>query len=208
MCFQVYCTGFDDCLQWRHGLHVWLLLRPYSTYKTLAKKDLGRLHRWWICYRSFRTWCKLNGFFYCYIIICLKQFFLCRFPICCANTHTLSVQLNLMKKLVKWHSIVNLRPSSDLRNTHCPLHSLLLPEWYFYYSIYLFVFTLKYILNWFFLQLLGRDTVTIIPFMLHSLSMSMFSSVIGPFGGFFASGFKRAFKIKVYFIILFYRKII
>ena len=50
--------------------------------------------------------------------------------------------------------------------------------------------------------------MTIIPFMLHSLSMSMFSSVIGPFGGFFASGFKRAFKIKVYFITLFYRKII
>lgn len=37
----------------------------------------------------------------------------------------------------------------------------------------------------------------IIPFLLHSLSMSVFSSVIGPFGGFFASGFKRAFKIKV-----------
>lgn len=34
------------------------------------------------------------------------------------------------------------------------------------------------------------------PFMLHSLSLSVFSSVIGPFGGFFASGFKRAFKIK------------
>lgn len=34
------------------------------------------------------------------------------------------------------------------------------------------------------------------PFLLHSLSMSIFSSVIGPFGGFFASGFKRAFKIK------------
>ena len=27
--------------------------------------------------------------------------------------------------------------------------------------------------------------------------MSTFASVIGPFGGFFASGFKRAFKIKV-----------
>ncbi|XP_058120260.1 phosphatidate cytidylyltransferase, photoreceptor-specific isoform X2 [Anopheles ziemanni] len=39
-------------------------------------------------------------------------------------------------------------------------------------------------------------TVTMYPFMLHSLSMSIFSSVIGPFGGFFASGFKRAFKIK------------
>ena len=45
----------------------------------------------------------------------------------------------------------------------------------------------------------GRETIIIIPFMLHSLSMSVFSSVIGPFGGFFASGFKRAFKIKVRF---------
>ncbi|XP_066591285.1 phosphatidate cytidylyltransferase, photoreceptor-specific [Prorops nasuta] len=42
----------------------------------------------------------------------------------------------------------------------------------------------------------GRATVTFCPFLLHSLSMSVFSSVIGPFGGFFASGFKRAFKIK------------
>ncbi|EEB20080.1 Phosphatidate cytidylyltransferase, photoreceptor-specific, putative [Pediculus humanus corporis] len=41
-----------------------------------------------------------------------------------------------------------------------------------------------------------KNTVTIYPFLLHSLSMSLFSSVIGPFGGFFASGFKRAFKIK------------
>jgi len=34
------------------------------------------------------------------------------------------------------------------------------------------------------------------PFMIHSISMAIFASVIGPFGGFFASGFKRAFKIK------------
>nr|CFW94212.1 Eka CD synthase protein [Euperipatoides kanangrensis] len=40
------------------------------------------------------------------------------------------------------------------------------------------------------------QTITIIPFLLHSLALSTFSSVIGPFGGFFASGFKRAFKIK------------
>ncbi|CAG2165131.1 unnamed protein product [Oppiella nova] len=39
-------------------------------------------------------------------------------------------------------------------------------------------------------------TVTMCPFVLHSLSLSLFSSIIGPFGGFFASGFKRAFKIK------------
>ncbi|KAK0099158.1 hypothetical protein PV326_004317 [Microctonus aethiopoides] len=41
-----------------------------------------------------------------------------------------------------------------------------------------------------------KNSLTVYPFMLHSLSMSVFSSVIGPFGGFFASGFKRAFKIK------------
>lgn len=28
------------------------------------------------------------------------------------------------------------------------------------------------------------------------MALSLFSSIIGPFGGFFASGFKRAFKIK------------
>ncbi|XP_077289246.1 CDP-diacylglycerol synthase [Arctopsyche grandis] len=41
-----------------------------------------------------------------------------------------------------------------------------------------------------------RESLTMYPFMVHSLSLSVFSSVIGPFGGFFASGFKRAFKIK------------
>lgn len=48
-----------------------------------------------------------------------------------------------------------------------------------------------------YLQLKWKSTITVYPFMLHSLSLSVFSSVIGPFGGFFASGFKRAFKIKV-----------
>ena len=40
-------------------------------------------------------------------------------------------------------------------------------------------------------------TVTVYPFVLHSVAMSVFASFLGPFGGFFASGFKRAFKIKV-----------
>lgn len=34
------------------------------------------------------------------------------------------------------------------------------------------------------------------PFQFHALAFSVFASTIGPFGGFFASGFKRAFKIK------------
>ncbi|GAB0094580.1 Phosphatidate cytidylyltransferase [Sergentomyia squamirostris] len=45
------------------------------------------------------------------------------------------------------------------------------------------------------IQLYGWN-FTYFPFMIHSLWLSLFSAVIGPFGGFFASGFKRAFKIK------------
>lgn len=42
----------------------------------------------------------------------------------------------------------------------------------------------------------GSNKITIYPFVIHAFWMSLFSSIIGPFGGFFASGFKRAFKIK------------
>ncbi|XP_055333264.1 phosphatidate cytidylyltransferase, photoreceptor-specific-like [Paramacrobiotus metropolitanus] len=45
-------------------------------------------------------------------------------------------------------------------------------------------------------RMLGLKHLRIYPFVWHCLSLSVFSSVIGPFGGFFASGFKRAFKIK------------
>ena len=38
--------------------------------------------------------------------------------------------------------------------------------------------------------------VYLYPFQIHALALSVFASTIGPFGGFFASGFKRAFKIK------------
>ena len=41
-----------------------------------------------------------------------------------------------------------------------------------------------------------KETVTFYPFFIHCFFMSLFASIIGPFGGFFASGFKRAFKIK------------
>eukprot|EP00088_Acartia_fossae_P010156 TRINITY_DN15022_c0_g1_i1.p1 TRINITY_DN15022_c0_g1~~TRINITY_DN15022_c0_g1_i1.p1 ORF type:complete len:454 (-),score=116.52 TRINITY_DN15022_c0_g1_i1:380-1741(-) len=41
-----------------------------------------------------------------------------------------------------------------------------------------------------------KETITIYPFLIHAFFMSIFASSIGPFGGFFASGFKRAFKIK------------
>jgi phosphatidate cytidylyltransferase len=41
-----------------------------------------------------------------------------------------------------------------------------------------------------------HKVVYIYPIQLHSIILSIFASVIGPFGGFFASGFKRAFKVK------------
>lgn len=41
-----------------------------------------------------------------------------------------------------------------------------------------------------------RSTISILPVQLHSIVLSIFASLIGPFGGFFASGLKRAFKIK------------
>ncbi|XP_072570557.1 phosphatidate cytidylyltransferase 1-like [Paramormyrops kingsleyae] len=45
-------------------------------------------------------------------------------------------------------------------------------------------------------NVLGWETLTLYPFQVHSIALSTFASLIGPFGGFFASGFKRAFKIK------------
>jgi phosphatidate cytidylyltransferase len=41
-----------------------------------------------------------------------------------------------------------------------------------------------------------KRSLVLYPFQLHSLILSLFASSIGPFGGFFASGFKRAFRIK------------
>ncbi|PIA47067.1 hypothetical protein AQUCO_01400044v1 [Aquilegia coerulea] len=38
--------------------------------------------------------------------------------------------------------------------------------------------------------------VSILPVQWHALNFGLFASVIAPFGGFFASGFKRAFKVK------------
>ena len=42
----------------------------------------------------------------------------------------------------------------------------------------------------------GISTVRCSMFMVHSLAFATFASAVAPFGGFFASGFKRAFKIK------------
>ena len=39
-------------------------------------------------------------------------------------------------------------------------------------------------------------TVEYIPAQLHFMAMALFASIIAPFGGFFASGFKRSFHLK------------
>jgi len=46
--------------------------------------------------------------------------------------------------------------------------------------------------------LVGVDmqAVSVLPMQWHALSFAMFASLVAPFGGFFASGFKRAFKFK------------
>jgi len=44
--------------------------------------------------------------------------------------------------------------------------------------------------------LTGSATFATYPFVFHSVPMALSASILGPFGGLFASGFKRAFKIK------------
>lgn len=44
--------------------------------------------------------------------------------------------------------------------------------------------------------MIGVYKIYVSDFNLHSMVMSLFASLIAPFGGFFASGVKRALKIK------------
>ncbi|XP_019180451.1 PREDICTED: phosphatidate cytidylyltransferase 1 [Ipomoea nil] len=45
-------------------------------------------------------------------------------------------------------------------------------------------------------QWFPKREIEILPVQWHALLLGLFSSIIAPFGGFFASGFKRAFKVK------------
>lgn len=42
----------------------------------------------------------------------------------------------------------------------------------------------------------GMKTISYVPYQLHLFVLSCFASLVAPFGGFFASGFKRAFNVK------------
>lgn len=48
-----------------------------------------------------------------------------------------------------------------------------------------------WISNW-----LPWKEISVLPVQWHALCLGLFASIIAPFGGFFASGFKRAFKVK------------
>lgn len=45
-------------------------------------------------------------------------------------------------------------------------------------------------------EFIGYDILTVKPIYFHSLNLASFASFIAPFGGFFASGLKRTFKVK------------
>ncbi|XP_038882448.1 phosphatidate cytidylyltransferase 1 [Benincasa hispida] len=75
-------------------------------------------------------------------------------------------------------------PRTDLSTgwLHCDPGPLFKPEY----------FTLpEWVPDWF-----PWKKVSILPVQGHALCLGLFASIIAPFGGFFASGFKRAFKVK------------
>ncbi|PAV91049.1 hypothetical protein WR25_01260 isoform C [Diploscapter pachys] len=51
-------------------------------------------------------------------------------------------------------------------------------------------------ISWIYKILRKDPHIYMFPFIFHAAIMGLFASLLGPFGGFFASGFKRAFKIK------------
>lgn len=51
--------------------------------------------------------------------------------------------------------------------------------------------------------LLGEErTIRVLPVQLHGVVLGLFASLVAPFGGFFASGIKRAYKIKDFSAII------
>ncbi|KAK4531470.1 hypothetical protein CCYA_CCYA08G2327 [Cyanidiococcus yangmingshanensis] len=45
-------------------------------------------------------------------------------------------------------------------------------------------------------RFLGRQVILMSPMLIHGVVLAAFASIVGPFGGFFASGVKRAFRVK------------
>ncbi|XP_010536690.1 PREDICTED: phosphatidate cytidylyltransferase 3-like [Tarenaya hassleriana] len=75
-------------------------------------------------------------------------------------------------------------PRKDLSTgwLHCDPGPLFRPEYY--------------PLPWWITRFTPWKEMSVLPVQWHALCLGLFASIIAPFGGFFASGFKRAFKIK------------
>ncbi|KAK2463249.1 hypothetical protein APHAL10511_004904 [Amanita phalloides] len=85
----------------------------------------------------------------------------------------------------------------------CPVHDLGVNVWSSIQCEPNPIFLWREVVLWkplatLFSVLLGRliTTISYAPYQLHLLFMSCFASLVAPFGGFFASGFKRAFNVK------------
>lgn len=52
---MVHCAGDDDCLQWRYGIHVWILFWQNAIDQAKSKENLGGIYRRRICHCHF--WC-------------------------------------------------------------------------------------------------------------------------------------------------------
>uniref|UniRef100_A0A166CL96 Phosphatidate cytidylyltransferase n=1 Tax=Daucus carota subsp. sativus TaxID=79200 RepID=A0A166CL96_DAUCS len=98
----------------------------------------------------------------------------------------------LVGRLVKYHMLANVLgksqwltcPRKDLLTgwLHCDPGPLFKPE---YFALP------AWFPDWF-----PWKEIEVLPVQWHALWLGLFASIIAPFGGFFASGFKRAFKIK------------
>eukprot|EP00741_Cyanophora_paradoxa_P003441 tig00000704_g3344.t1 len=88
------------------------------------------------------------------------------------------------KFLTQFDWMICPRPDFLSDTIHCDPDSIFSPQ--------------QYRLPAFMSHVLGqhRATLTVLPIQLHSLIFAFFASIVAPFGGFFASGFKRAFKLK------------
>lgn len=140
---------------------------------------MGGLHRRWSSHNSFGCNCK-----YLY----LKR------PKTTFRTFTnpkLPMQLSYLMCQYKYLICpVDYSNGLHLQTIDCKPSSLfILTEYRVLPSSWVYALELFYLIKL-------PTTVQLYPFVLHSLALSLFSSVVGPFGGFFASGFKRAFKVK------------
>lgn len=82
-----------------------------------------------------------------------------------------------------------------LRRAECELKHPFLPTNFHIDDVPMVPFGMKMVLRFVLKFVYGRDYLVLTWFDIHAGFLALFASIVGPFGGFFASGFKRAFKI-------------